>query len=68
MSQDNGIFEIGDRVVYTGFREPEYGTITGITIAVPKNTPDTVEVRIYIIEMDDGGIFSGLSRHLRRAN
>lgn|GEM_PF-4338996 len=68
MRQDDGIFEIGDRVVYTGFGVPEYGTITGVTIAIPKDTPEGVEVRIYIIEMDDGGIFSGLSRHLRRAN
>lgn len=61
-------FKIGDRVAYLGFHVPEYGTITGVTIAVPKETEDALEIRVYIIEMDDGGIFSGLSRHLRRVN
>lgn len=60
-------FQVGDRVAYIGFHVPEYGTITGVTVAVPKDTEDTMDVRVYIIEMDDGGIFSGLSRHLRRA-
>lgn len=59
-------FQVGDRVAYIGFKVPEYGTITGVTVAVPKDSEDTVDVRVYIIEMDDGGIFSGLSRHLRR--
>jgi hypothetical protein len=67
MSSPLELFEVGDRVVYIGFPTPEYGTITGVTIVVPKSTRDEVEVRLYIIEMDDGGIFSGLSRHLRRA-
>jgi hypothetical protein len=67
MSEPDREFQIGDRVVYTGFGVPEYGTITGVTIVVPKSTRDEVEVRMYIIELDDGGIFSGLSRHLRRA-
>jgi len=67
MSQSGEELQVGDRVVYTGFNEPEYGTIRGVTIVVPKTMRDEVEMRLYIIEMDDGGIFSGLSRHLRRA-
>ncbi len=59
-------FNVGDRVAYIGFREPEYGTITGITVVVPKDALNPVDVRVYIIEMDNGGIFSGLSRHLRQ--
>jgi hypothetical protein len=67
MNPPEEALQVGDRVAYTGFGVPEYGTITGVTIVVPKSTRDEVEVRLDIIEMDDGGIFSGLSRHLRRA-
>ncbi len=60
-------FDLGDRVAYVNFKTPVYGTIIHVSIELPKVRPDVEEVRVYTIAMDEGGIFTGLSRHLRRA-
>lgn len=67
MGQPQAEFAVGDRVVYIGFNTPVYGTIRAISIELPTDNRQGVEVRVYTVELDEGGVFTGLSRHLRRA-
>ena len=65
MSSSNEEFQVGERVVYAGLHPPELGTIINVRLEHPKEGLNSVEVRIYEIALDEGGTFTGLSRHLR---
>ena len=65
MRRDSEAFEVGERVVYTGFKELEYGTVVKVSTEIPKDGPAGDEISVYTIRLDTGGTFTGLSRHLR---
>jgi hypothetical protein len=48
-------FQVGDRVIYSGFTPPEVGTITKVHLIRSDDSPDADETRSYDIELDNGG-------------
>jgi hypothetical protein len=65
MSQNEAIFEVGDRVVYVGFGMSVPGVVTEVKIEPPKY--EGVERRRFRIATDTGGILTKITSHLRRA-
>jgi hypothetical protein len=67
MSQPPEVFEVGDRVVYVGFRRRIYGTVTGFKLESMKNGGKILEVRVYTIATEGGGSATKPGYYLQRA-
>lgn len=61
------MFEVGDRVLYSRFSTPEFGTVFQVNLESPKESPDALEVRTYDIKLDKGGSLVQISHNLSRA-